>query len=189
MCRRAFGADMRVRSAVELGDGFFNNTYRVDLGSERQLILRVAPEPTRQPRAEPELMRNEYAGAPYLAPIASLLPRTLAADFTHEIVGRDYLFQTLLDGVPATRGLEAYPRREWAPLFRQLGGIVRSIHAVRGDRFGRLAGPTHGTWSEALLTWFQDVTADLTDAGVGRHGHRPGSRACGSEPNGAGRRR
>jgi len=72
-------------------------------------------------------MRNEHASVPYLAPIARLMPRTLAADFTHQIIGRDYLFQTLLDGVPAPDGLAAYPRPEWASFFRQLGAITRRI--------------------------------------------------------------
>ncbi|WKX68677.1 phosphotransferase family protein [Streptomyces sp. XD-27] len=166
MCRRAFGPGTEVVSAVELGDGYYNNTFRVEIGARRPVILRVAPDPARQTRAEPELMRNEHASIPYLAPIASLLPRTLVVDFTHDVIGRDYLFQTLLDGVPAPEGLHAYPRTEWRPFFRRLGEIARSIHSVRGTGFGRVAGPAHATWSHALFAWFEDVAADLTDAGL-----------------------
>ncbi len=46
MCRRAFGSDVRVVSAVELGNGMYNSTYRVDLGVDRPVILRVAPNAT-----------------------------------------------------------------------------------------------------------------------------------------------
>ena len=45
-------------------------------------------------------MRNEHASIPYLAPIATLMPRTLMVDFTHEVIGRDFLFQAYLDGGP-----------------------------------------------------------------------------------------
>jgi len=166
MCRRAFGANTPVLSAVELGDGTYNSTYRVDIGAERAVILRVAPEPARQFRSEREWMRNEYASVPYFAPIATLIPRTLAIDFTHELIGRDYLFQTLLDGLPAPEGLDAYPREAWASFFRDLGTIARSIHAVRGEGFGPVAGPHFATWSGALVAYFDDMAADLQEVGL-----------------------
>jgi hypothetical protein len=166
MCRRAFGAQVQPVSVVELGYGTYNSTYRVDLGTDRPVILRVAPEPSRQSRAERSLMRNEHASAPYLAPIAALMPRTLAIDFTHEIIGRDYLFQTLLDGVPAPDGLAAYHRPEWAPFFRQMGTITRRIHAVRGDSFGWVASPRFARWHDAYTSSLADLAAALADAGL-----------------------
>jgi aminoglycoside phosphotransferase (APT) family kinase protein len=166
MCRRAFGPRVRVGSAVELGNGMYNSTYRVDIDADRPVILRVAPEPARQFRVERELMRNEHASIPYLAPIAPLMPRTLAIDFTHEVIGRDYLFQTMLDGVPAPEGLAAYPRPAWSAFYRQLGEIARTIHAIRGDRFGPVAGPAFATWSEAVVASLADTAADLDDAGL-----------------------
>lgn len=166
MCRRAFGAQTRVASAVELGHGMYNSTYRVDLEPDGPVILRVAPEPSRQTRTERELMRNEHASVPYLAPIAALMPCTLAADFTHELIGRDYLFQTMLPGVPAPDGLAAYPRPQWLVFYRQLGTIARTIHAVRGTRFGPVAGPTSPTWSQAVTAALREIAADLDDAGL-----------------------
>ena len=125
MCRRAFGDRTDPVQAVELGLGSYNNTFRVDLGgNDGTVILRVAPEPGRQSRAERSLMRNEHASVPYLAPIAALMPRTLMIDFTHEVIGRDYLFQTLLDGVTAPDRLPDYPRPDWAPFFAQLGTLA-----------------------------------------------------------------
>jgi hypothetical protein len=142
MCHRAFGGHAQPVSVIELGYGTYNSTYRVDLGAGGRVILRAAPEPSRQSRAEGSLMRNEYASVPYLAPITTLIPSTLAVDFTHEIVGRDYLFQTMLGGVPAPDGLAAYSRPEWAPFFRQLGTITRAD--PRGPR--RQLRP--GRWPE-----------------------------------------
>jgi aminoglycoside phosphotransferase (APT) family kinase protein len=166
MCQRAFGAGVRIKSAVELDGGMYNNTYRVDVGEDRPVILRVAPEPARQHRIEQGLMRNEYASVPFLAPIAPMIPRTLAADFTHEIIGRDYMFQTMLDGVPGPEGIGQYPRPQWTSFFRQMGEITRTIHAVRGERFGPVAGPAFGTWGEAVIAFFGDLATDLDDAGL-----------------------
>lgn len=167
MCQRAFGAGVLVKSAVELDGGMYNNTYRVDVGKDRPVILRVAPEPARQYRIERGLMRNEYASVPFLAPIAPMMPRTLAADFTHEIIGRDYVFQTMLEGVPGPEGIGQYPRSQWTSFFRQMGEIARSIHAVRGERFGPVTGPAFGTWGEAVIAFFADLAADLDDVGLG----------------------
>lgn len=167
MCRRAFGSDVRVVSAVELGNGMYNSTYRVDLGVDRPVILRVAPEPDRQFSSERELMRNEYASVPYLAPIAPLMPRIISADFTGDVIGRDYLFQSLLDGVPAPERLGDYPRSTWPGFFGQMGAITRDVHAVRGPRFGPVVGPEFDTWSDAVIGSLNAIAADLESVGLG----------------------
>lgn len=166
MCRRAFGPETAVLSAVELGGGLYNNTYRVDIGERRPVILRVAPAPRKQSRIERELMRNEHASLPFFASIAALMPRTLFVDWTREVIGRDYVWQTMLDGVSGPEGLVAYPRSQWPHFYRQIGEVLRSIHKTRGDRFGRVAGPQYPTWSEAVLCSLEDAAADLQDAGL-----------------------
>jgi aminoglycoside phosphotransferase (APT) family kinase protein len=159
VCRRGFGR--APVSAVELGGGSFNTTYRVDLGGE-SAILRVAPAWSY--RIERGFMRHEHASLPFFAPIADLMPRTLFLDFTHDLVPRDYTFQTVLGGVPGPEGFRALADKPG--FFRQLGAIVRTVHGVRGERFGRPAGPTFGTWSEAVLSIVDDTVADLHDAGL-----------------------
>ncbi|MFF1630122.1 MULTISPECIES: phosphotransferase family protein [unclassified Streptomyces] len=129
-------------------------------------ILRIAPEPERQFTSERALMRNEYASLPYLTALAPLMPRVLAADFTHEIVGRDYMVQSLLDGIPATEHLRTYPRSTWAVYYRQLGEIARRVHHVRGPAFGPITGPTYGRWSEAVAASLKDIAADLEGTGL-----------------------
>ncbi|GAA3989893.1 hypothetical protein GCM10022384_42310 [Streptomyces marokkonensis] len=53
VCDRAFGSESRLLSAVELGLGMYNSTYKVELaGQDRPVILRVAPEPGSQCRSE-----------------------------------------------------------------------------------------------------------------------------------------
>ncbi len=107
-----------------------------------------------------------------MAPLGLLGPRILAADFTHQLIDRDYMVQTLVTGVPASTGLTAYPRSEWLPFYRQLGTITRTIHDVRGARFGPVAGPGHDTWSQALVSQFEALAADQVDAGLDPDGCR-----------------
>lgn len=172
LCRRSLGADVRVTAATEIGVGTYNSTYRLDLDQSAPVVLRTAPAPARQSPDDRDAMRNEYAAAPYLAPLGPLVPRILAADFTHQLIERDYMVQTLVPGVPASTGLKAYPRSDWLPFYRQLGAITRSIHDVHGERFGRVAGPGHDTWSQSLISQFEAMAADQLDAGLDPDGCR-----------------
>ena len=171
--RRAFGDGTELAAAVELGDGTYNSTYRLTLApgayaglGGHEAVLRAAPEPGRQFRSERGFMRNEHAAAPYFAPIAALLPRTLAVDFTHDLIGRDYMIQSIVPGVTARVGLQDYPRAEWAWFFRDLGAISRRIHAVRGTAFGPLVGTGHATWGQAVHAALADLVADLEQVGL-----------------------
>ncbi|MFE5595235.1 phosphotransferase family protein [Streptomyces sp. NPDC056549] len=167
ICRRALGSAARVMSAVELGAGMYNNTYRVTVSrQERPVILRVAPGPEKQFRSERELMRNEYASVPYLAVIAPLMPHVIAADWSHEVIGRDWMVQSFLDGVPAPEHLRDFPRTAWPAFFRQMGTIARDVHAVRGPHFGPVAGPSFDTWSQAVISSLGDIAHDLDSVGL-----------------------
>lgn len=165
ICRRVFDAD--ALAAVELGLGMYNNTYRVEVkGQPRPVVLRVAPVPALQFRSERKLMRNEYATVPWLASLAALMPRVLAADWTHEVVDRDYLVQTFLDGLPAPEHLGSYPRSSWAGYYRQMGTIAGRVHAIRGPHFGRVTGPGYPSWREAVVASLTDIAADVEGAGL-----------------------
>jgi aminoglycoside phosphotransferase (APT) family kinase protein len=181
VCERAFGPRTRVTSAVELKGGMYNTTYRLSIeGRERPVVLRVAPEPARQFRSERQLMRNEYATVPWLAPIAPLMPQVLAADWSQEVIGRDWMIQSFLDGAPASgpRGLVAYPRYTWTGFYRQLGVITKKVHAVAGPHFGPVSGPGYPTWSQAVAASLDDIAADLDGAGLDSAGLRRAATAA-----------
>ncbi|MEU2246136.1 aminoglycoside phosphotransferase family protein [Streptomyces sp. NPDC019224] len=167
ICHRAFGPAADAVSVVELGTGMYNNVYRVTTaGRAEPVILRVAPEEARQFRSERHFMRNEYATQPWLSVIAPLMPRVLVADWSHEVVDRDWMIQTCLPGVPAPQRLSAYPRTARTTFFRQIGAVARAVHDVRGPHFGPVAGPGFGTWSEAVIASLEDIAADLDGAGL-----------------------
>lgn len=167
MCRHAFGDDMQVESAHELSGGLYNNTYLIRMRGMQPVILRVAPHQSQMSRHEQYFLRNEYLSQPFLAPIASLLPRTLMADFTHQLIERDYLFQTFVEGKPWSQIIDAMTSAENRQLWAQLGTIAKTIHSIEGPAFGYLSsGPQFSTWSGALLTWLQDIAGDLEDEGL-----------------------
>lgn len=161
MCRRVLGAATQVCSAVEFNLGTYNGTFLLDLGRSRRVVLRVAPRPERQLRSERHWLRSEYAAGPWLAGLAPLVPEVLGADFTHQVVERDYLVQTLIVGVPAPEALPGYDRAQWPRFFAQLGAISRQLHEVAGERWGALADADEACWSDALERSLADSISDL----------------------------
>ncbi|GAC1363471.1 MAG: hypothetical protein NVS2B12_11660 [Ktedonobacteraceae bacterium] len=165
MCERAFGKEHEVIAIHELGGGGFNNTYRIELAGMQPVILRVSPQPGRLLNAEDaDLMRKEHLGQGFFAPIASLIPRTLMADFTQQLIDRDYMFQTYMKGEQWGQLYDTFTLDENRGLWRQLGAIARTIHAVVGPAFGALyAGEQYATWSQAVIDGFAVTIRDLED--------------------------
>src|SRR5262245_61966957 len=94
MCQRTFGPNTQVVFARELGGGTFNRAFLIML-PDQQVILRIAPPPTVElVWHERQLMRREHHIGPFFAAVAHLMPRTLMTDFTHQVIDRDYIFQS-----------------------------------------------------------------------------------------------
>ncbi|HEX5159021.1 MAG TPA: aminoglycoside phosphotransferase family protein [Ktedonobacterales bacterium] len=167
-CRCAFGPDVAVMSVRELGGGEFNSVYCIALAGRAPVVLRVAPPPGRA-RAwhEQDLMRHEHTIRPYFAPIASLLPVTLAIDFTHQVLDRDYLFQSFMPGERWKDIASQLTPAEEERLWRQLAQVARSIHDVQGETFGHPhPGRQFSTWSATILDWMRRSLADAQRAGL-----------------------
>jgi aminoglycoside phosphotransferase (APT) family kinase protein len=160
LCVRAFGSQTVIHAIRELGTGSINNTYLLTLHDLPQLILRVAP-PSNHPQAfmhEDLLLRQEYQMQPFFAPVAPLMPQTVMADFTHQLLDRDYLFQTYIRGTPWSDLHDRLTTEQQTALYRQLGTITRQIHAVTGQAFGA-RGETFRTWSEMIISGLERVVA------------------------------
>jgi aminoglycoside phosphotransferase (APT) family kinase protein len=152
MCQRAFGPSVRIVSAHELGGGTFNTTFLVSL-DDQQVILRIAPPPTAQLMWNDHwLMRREVQIQPFFAALAPLMPRTLLADFTHQLINRDYIFQTHLAGDRWDHIGDQFTLEEKLQLWEQFGGITKTIHSTRGTTFGGpYPAPEFPTWSQTVL--------------------------------------
>ncbi len=91
MCQRVLEGDAQVHSATELEWGSHNSTFRVELATGRRVILRVAPRPGSQLHSERHWLRSEYPAAAWLVCLGNLVPTVLGADFTHQVIGRDFM--------------------------------------------------------------------------------------------------
>jgi aminoglycoside phosphotransferase (APT) family kinase protein len=153
MCRRGFGANLHIESIHELSGGTFNTTYLVTFTDIGKVILRVSPPQTADtPWDEALLMRREHAMQPFFAPVAALMPKTLMIDFTHQLIGRDYMFQTFIEGERWDDVMDKLPSAENDILWDQFGKILKLIHTVQGEAFG-LPHPDFqfARWSQTVI--------------------------------------
>lgn len=155
---RAFPDDSLV-SAMALAGGSYNQVFKISLAHGGDVVLRVAPPPAQQLHIEKYLMRNELAAAPFLAPIADLMPEVLFHDFSHELIDSDYIFMRYLPGIMAGDGLAAFA--DPLPFWADLGSVLARIHAVEGPGFGRIQGPQFDAWSANLINLFEQMQLDL----------------------------
>lgn len=163
ICARFLGAAHGVDAVDEVPGGTINTVYRLHRGERQPLVLRISP-PDDHPalfRHEHALLRREFAVQPFLAPLGRLLPDVVFADFTQQLVARDYLVQTWIDGDVWNDVAAELSPEEHVALWQQLGVLTRQIHAVRQTAFGSpLAAPGFARWSDALLA---DVAAARLD--------------------------
>ena len=153
VCQRGFGTRIQIESTQELGGGTFNTAYLIAFTDASRVILRVAPLQTTDTAWEDAfLMRSEYAMQPFFAPITARMPKTLFIDFTHQILDRDYMFQTFIEGERWDDAREKLTAGENNSLWSQFGHIMRQIHDVRGERFGLpRPGFQFERWSQTVI--------------------------------------
>jgi aminoglycoside phosphotransferase (APT) family kinase protein len=152
----------------ELSAGEFNIVYALRLAGRAQVILRVAPPSTQYvPYHEADLMRHEHAIQPYLAPLAPLLPQTLSIDFTHQVLDRDYLFQTYMPGERWSEiASELTPMQEEA-LWHQFARLARTLHDITGEPFGHpYPGRQFPSWSLTIADWLERSARDAEHVGL-----------------------
>jgi aminoglycoside phosphotransferase (APT) family kinase protein len=172
LCRRGFGGEIQIESLQELEGGTFNSAYLLTLTDESRVVLRVSPPQSAEAGWEDAfLMRSEHAMQPYFAPIARYMPKTLLVDFTHQLVDRDYMFQTFIEGERWDHARDEFLPEENNLLWHQFGKVMKRIHEVRGEAFGLpRPGFRFSRWSEAVIDRMErtlraanDLQLDVTD--------------------------
>jgi aminoglycoside phosphotransferase (APT) family kinase protein len=153
MCQRGFGKSVQIESIHELGGGTFNTAYLISFTNKSKTILRVAPPHTADTAWEDAfLMRSEHAMQPFFAPIAMLMPKTLLIDFTQQLIDRDYMFQSFLEGQRWDDAWDELTPEENNRLWMQFGNLTKQIHNVRGERFGLpRPGFQFERWSQSVI--------------------------------------
>ena len=160
------GSPGRLDSAELLSGGGYNTTLMLRVGGGERAVLRIAPAREDERPSEAGMMRNEWAAIPLLRPVSALMPTTLLADFTHQVIDRDYLIQSLLPGARAREVIKTWSPAEVTTFWHSLGAVLAEVHTVTSAEFGRIIGPHHRRWSETVAASFLAVADGCDELGL-----------------------
>ena len=160
---RCFGTGAQALGIKAIGGGTFNETYLIEVAEQDKLVLRLAPPPGDDTYwDDAALMRREHNTLPYFASIGALLPKTLLADFTQQIIRRDYALQIFLEGDRWSDIEDDLTEEENLDLWRQCGEIVKRIHGTTGEQFGYpYPGKSFVNWHDVILDRFARIAQSL----------------------------
>lgn len=153
----------------EMGGGAFNSTFRVTLRSGRRCVLRVSPihDHPMLLSNERHLLRREQSLGPFPKEVADLMPRTLAVDFTGEILPRDAVFSSFIEGENWDEVKGTMSQAQNDAVWGELGAALASIHRTKGEGFGWPAPEQcHKYWSDFILCAAKGLLTDCRRLGV-----------------------
>lgn len=142
-----------------LSGGLFNTTYRV-VTEEHDVVLRIGPVhrelllPYEHSLMAAEALANRLC-------LENGIPASnvLHLDTSKTIIDRDFMVVDRIDSVPLSD--PSIPEEYKATLLRECGKLVRKLHQIQGNRFGRLAkivaGKGFDNWYDAVESEFLDV--------------------------------
>ncbi|WP_202638622.1 non-ribosomal peptide synthetase [Bailinhaonella thermotolerans] len=134
---------IEVRSVVPRTGGEISAVYEVRC-ADRDVIVKLYPELfTARMRKESEV----YA---LLAGAGVPAPEVARADDSRRDLPRAYLAMTKVPGLPLSQVSAALPEDVIADLYREMGRVLRAIHAVELSGFGPFEGPRRASNEEHL---------------------------------------
>ena len=152
IARQAF--DENCVSFTELGDGWFNTAYDIELDSGRSAILKIAPPPhIKVMRYEEDIMAVEVDAMQQVKARTSVpVPDIYTYNTSYDILGQEYYMMEKLKGVPYNYIQNTLPEEQRERIETCLGRYNRQINEILGDRFGLYASahPRFDTWYEAF---------------------------------------
>ncbi|HTG68961.1 MAG TPA: aminoglycoside phosphotransferase family protein [Candidatus Udaeobacter sp.] len=163
VCSIAFAGENKILEIIEMGSGFFNNTYCITFQDYFKVMLRVSPNyPELLYSHENHLMRGEYLIQPYFSVIGPYIPRVLFADFSRKHIDRDYMFQSFIEGLNWGELQDRLSQEENESIWKQLGTIVNRINEVTNQHFGiPYPAPHYDKWSGYFINLLENKLQDI----------------------------
>jgi Predicted aminoglycoside phosphotransferase len=153
--------------------GLFNTTYKiVTTEPRRELIMRVGPIhrelllPYERHLMDAEALTNREMTAHGIP-----TPKLVVCDTTKTIIDRDYMITEYMDSVALSDS--SVPEECRDALYEESGRIMRAMHAIKGERFGRVGdffdGKSYNTWSEFLISHITELGSICVEFEVFEH--------------------
>lgn len=140
-----------------IGSGLYNDSFYIRSPRGR-FVLRIAPDDD-EPKLfyEVDMMKSEVNIHRIVREKTEVpAPEIVFYDFSRELIDRDWLVMEYLEGQPGSFDE------------RQLGGLTRQLHNIKGEEYGypERAAPTGDSWPGIFGEYFQLIFRDCLDCGV-----------------------
>lgn len=154
---REIGMDVPESHITPVSGGTVNLAYKIDIGRDGPLIMRISPTNAEAADGPSWLtshgLRREQTTISLFDDLKEMLPRTVHFDESREHIDRDWVLQTWVRGTPWKAARPDLSAEQEDALWRELGGIIRRMHAIAGVEFGPPEeGLGYTAWSD-LLRW------------------------------------
>jgi len=160
---RAFQKTSLIKDFVEIESGRFNTTYKLDVDNLDTSILRIAPSPSLEIYIhEHYLLKRELSVYDFLSLISEYVPKVKFADFTKEIIDRDYMILSFIDGqIWDSMQIKLFQQQN-IDLWRQLIRISEKINQIENEEFGFPEPYKRATsWKLVLVNILDKMIQDL----------------------------
>ncbi|MWC27938.1 phosphotransferase family protein [Paenibacillus sp. MMS18-CY102] len=170
MVRRAFGSNTAITNCLELGGGWFNTAYSIDLDDGRGVVLKASPpEDVRTLRYEKNLMEAEVKALRLIQESGGVpVPVVYAYDTSREIADCQFFFQERVSGTTYNLVRELMSEEAQSAIEKQLGQYNAWLNQIEGRAFGYLSvpGSSRPTWRDTFIGMAEGVLQDGIDANV-----------------------
>jgi aminoglycoside phosphotransferase (APT) family kinase protein len=165
MAARAFGPDLVPAGddwVRELGYGWFNVVYRMELRDGRTVVLKIAPPPAVEVMTyERGAMAIELTALRLITERTDVpVPAVDFADQSHELCAADYFFMPYIDADNLGIIRADLPRADLDAYHEALGAANRKLNSIPGAGFGPLTSPRAGSWRAVFTGIVDDVLRD-----------------------------
>lgn len=163
MVKESFGQSAKALDIIELTDGYFNNSYKLNLNSGLTTVLKVAPPPLVDVLTyEKHLMNAEIYTLKHMKNLALLVPEVLFYDPTLRIIDSEYFFMDYLEGIPLNKVKADLSTIQLDLLSKELGEQTYRMRQINDGYFGEIGNKSKRfkNWYDCFYTMVEDLILD-----------------------------
>lgn len=156
----------RMKSYVELTEGFCNVAYKIELEDGRTVILKIGPKSSEFLMSyEINMMQAEVTAMNLVREKTDiLLPDVYFYDNSKTLCQGDYFFMECLEGVSFNNIKDDLSNEEREAIDFVIGRNVNSLHKICGDKFGLLGAME--SWQEEFFSFFYQLVVSVLHDGL-----------------------
>ena len=162
---RAFDG-AKIKSHIELTEGFCNATYKIELESGKRVVLKIAPARVDSLMSyEINMMQAEVAAMNLVNEKTQLLlPKVLYYDQTKMGCDSEYFFMDWIDGNSFSSSKSSMSEEEIKSIEVEIGEYIGALHTIKGNKFGLLGNMC--TSKETLFSFFEQLLLGVLQDGM-----------------------